>query len=229
LSERYALRNQSNAIVPLSDDRPETQKICDCILTLPHLRGTVSRLTCPLYWSSQYAGLEHLFQWISKSRTEPALSRPSGGLIMPSTASPNKRKRNRVSFNAQAFATGILSDLRFNRNDHIVTICVPSHDRNSQPLPDGAQARWATEAMEKLADLFQGATALQSHKGIYKSRRRGYLWDDTILIQSFARKSEIENVQTLLALVAFARDMRRKLSQEAVLLTFDNILRFITA
>ena len=144
----------------------------------------------------------------------------------------NRKKKVRASrnvdgFDADTFAKGVLADLRFSRTDHIVTLFVPSHDRNQNALGDGVQSQWANAAMERLADLFQGATAMMSHAGIYKSRRNHYLWDNTIVIQSFAKKSQLEDEKTLRALGEFAGQMKRSLSQEAVLIAFDNLVRFV--
>lgn len=128
-----------------------------------------------------------------------------------------------------ALVGGIIKDLRFSRADSIVVIAIPSHDRRKQLLPPGSQFEYATAAMEKFADLFGGATALKTYKGIYKSKTGAYLWDDTILIQSFTSPSKLEDEAILKQVVAFARKMRSALDQEAVMVVFNNVMHFIEA
>lgn len=124
---------------------------------------------------------------------------------------------------------GIVNDLRFDRADSIVMIGIPSHERTNAPLAQGKQSEYATAAMEKFADLFGGATALRSYKGIYKSDTGKYLWDDTILIQAFTSTDNLQNEDTVKEVVAFARKMRKELNQEAVMVVFNNVMRFIKA
>lgn len=124
---------------------------------------------------------------------------------------------------------GIVSDLRFDRADSIVMIGIPSHERTNKPLAQSKQSEYATAAMEKFADLFGGATALRSYKGIYKSDTGKYLWDDTILIQAFTSPDNLQNEDTVKDVVAFARKMQKELNQEAVMVVFNNVMRFVKA
>lgn len=124
---------------------------------------------------------------------------------------------------------GIVNDLRFDRADSIVMIGIPSHERTNAPLAQGKQSEYATAAMEKFADLFGGATALRSYKGIYKSDSGKYLWDDTILIQAFTSTDNLQNETTVLEVVRFARKLQKDLNQEAVMVVFNNVMRFIKA
>ena len=66
-------------------------------------------------------------------------------------------------------------------------------------------------------------------KGIYKSDKGEYLWDDTILIQGFTGLQSLDDFDTVKAVVDFARRMRVELDQEAVMVVFNNIMRFIKA
>jgi hypothetical protein len=128
-----------------------------------------------------------------------------------------------------AVVAGIVNDLRFDRADSIVMIGIPSHERTKAPLAPGKQSEYATAAMEKFADLFGGATALRSYKGIYKSAADEYLWDDTILIQSFTAPDTLQKESTVRAVVTFARKIQKDLNQEAVMVVFNNVMRFIKA
>lgn len=140
-----------------------------------------------------------------------------------------RRKLKPASGGTDALVDGVVNDVRFDRADAIVMIGIPSHDSKKKPLPKGKQSEWATAAMKKFADLFGGATALRSYKGIYKSDSGEYLWDDTILIQAFTEPDMLQDEAAVGHVVEFARRMRKELDQEAVFVVFNNIMRFIKA
>lgn len=141
----------------------------------------------------------------------------------------------RVKTNGKAtdpFVEGIVHDVRFARADAMVMIGVPSHrwdDKQGKNVPLTDQARWANSAMELFADHFGGATALRSHKGIYKSTSGEYHWDDTILIQAFTSPDTLQEYQRVKDVVDFGRRMRIALQQEAVFVVFNNVVRFLKA
>ncbi|MBS0187920.1 MAG: hypothetical protein JSS51_07615 [Planctomycetes bacterium] len=128
-----------------------------------------------------------------------------------------------------ALVEEILRDLRFNRADAIVMIAVPSHDHRNKPLDSGLQSRWATAAMEKFRDLFVGATAMPGCKGIYRSDAGTTIWDEPILVQSFCATDVLQEERTVRELVSFARKMRVDLKQDAVMVVFNNLMKFIKA
>src|SRR4051812_37308920 len=118
---------------------------------------------------------------------------------------------------ADQLITDIIADIRFDRADAIVIIAIPSHMQSGEAMAKGQQSRWANAAMELFADLFGGATALRSYKGIYKSDDGKYLWDDTILIQGFTGLESLDDYDTIKSVVDFAKRMRVALDQEAVM------------
>jgi hypothetical protein len=128
-----------------------------------------------------------------------------------------------------ALVNGIVNLLKFGECHALFVIAIPSHNRKGKRLKLGLQSDWANAAMKLCADEFSGATAMMSHKGIYKSETGEYLWDDTILVQAFAEPDRLQEVEVLRRLVAFARDMRVTLNQEAVMLVFDNVMTFVKA
>jgi hypothetical protein len=122
---------------------------------------------------------------------------------------------------------GIVNDVRFDKADAIVVIAIPSHDFQSRALEQGKQSRYATAAMQKFADLFGGATALRSYKGIYRADSGKHIWDDTILIQAFCDPTKLNDIETIRSVVQFARSMCKQLDQEAVMVVFNNVMRFV--
>jgi hypothetical protein len=108
-------------------------------------------------------------------------------------------------------------------------IAVPSHDQDNKPLDSGLQSQWATAAMEKFRDLFVGATAMPGCKGIYRSDAGKTIWDDPILVQSFCSSDVLQDERTVRDVVVFARKMRAALKQDAVMVVFNNLMKFIKA
>lgn len=150
------------------------------------------------------------------------------GYTIPQMAK-SKLKLSDEGSSGDAVVDGIINDIRFDRADSIVMIGIPSHERTNARLAQGKQSEYATAAMEKFADLFGGATALRSYRGIYKSDNGKYLWDDTILIQAFTSPDNLQNAATVKDVVVFARKMRKDLNQETVMVVFNNMMRFIKA
>lgn len=124
---------------------------------------------------------------------------------------------------------GIIDDILIHKKYAIIMIAIPSRDKKNNELPDTKQGEWHRSAMKLFADLFVGATSMRTHKGIYKSDEGDYLWDDSILVQSWVKPSTVEKTEVVQTVVDFARKMRRELNQEAVLVIFDEVVRFIKA
>lgn len=102
----------------------------------------------------------------------------------------------------------------------LVILLIPSHDKNNKPLNN--QAQWATEALELFSDLFGGATSFQTFKGIYRSETGKDLWDKPILIESYADRELVEDVQRLRKLLEFSRRMKAAMRQESVMLVVND-------
>ena len=119
--------------------------------------------------------------------------------------------------------------LREGSRHDLVSLFVPSHDRQNEPVND--RDIWSDEAMQIFADLYGGATAIETHKGIYKSTegttKGQYLWDQPILIQSYAPRELVENLNNLRTLLDFMSRMRKDMRQEAVLFLVNDYRWFI--
>lgn len=107
----------------------------------------------------------------------------------------------------------------------LVILAIPSHDKNNKPL--STQEVWADSGMELFSELYGGATAFQTWKGIYRSETGEDLWDTPILIESFVDRELVEDDQRLELLLDFIRRMKRQMRQESILLVINEWRRFI--
>jgi hypothetical protein len=121
----------------------------------------------------------------------------------------------------------IISLLASGGKQELVILVVPSHDRRNQPLGDARTGEWADAAMRLLADLYRGATAFKTFKGIFKADDGTYLYDEPILIESYASEEEIQSPAKLAELVRFTKRMGRELSQAAVMLVIGQVMFYI--
>src|SRR5216117_3607975 len=96
-----------------------------------------------------------------------------------------------------ALVNRIVNLLNFGECHALFMIAIPSYSRDGKKLIMGKQSDWANAAMKLCADEFTGATAIMSHKGIYKADSGEYQWDDTILIQAFAEPDKLQRVDVL--------------------------------
>lgn len=119
----------------------------------------------------------------------------------------------------------IIADLRSGRANDIVVLAVPSHSKDNRALSD--QSQWAVETLSLFADLYGGATAFQAFKGVYKDAKGTKLWDQTILVESLAERSDVEDPAKLKLLLGFANRMKTQLRQDAVMVVFNDLARFI--
>lgn len=107
----------------------------------------------------------------------------------------------------------------------LVILAIPSHDKNNKPLSN--QEVWADGGMELFAELYGGATAFGTWKGIYRSESGENLWDTPILIESFVERPLLEDPERLAILLDFIKRMKRTLRQESILLVINEWRRFI--
>ena len=92
----------------------------------------------------------------------------------------------------------------------VVILVIPSHDKKNVELRD--QDLWADHALHLFADLYRGATAFRTFKGVFKTDEGNYLIDKPILIESYAEVDDIEDEPKLYELCSFARRMGRETS-----------------
>src|SRR5688572_8785240 len=112
----------------------------------------------------------------------------------------------------------IIALLSQEASQELVILVVPSHDRLNAELGEARQAEWASATLHLFADLYRGATAFRTFKGIYKTDDGQYLLDEPILIESFASHADIAEEAKLNELVRFAKRMGRELNQAAIML-----------
>lgn len=122
----------------------------------------------------------------------------------------------------------VVDALEWDRSDDLIQIAVPSHEKDETPLGKQKQQEWAKKTMRLFADLFQGATAQRTNKGVYKLGKK-YLWDDTILVQSYAPCDSLKKAAIVKKVIQYALEMRRELNQDSVMVVFNNVMRFIKA
>lgn len=108
----------------------------------------------------------------------------------------------------------------------VVILAIPSHDRKNRLLKD--QAEWADAGLRLFADLYQGATAFRAFKGVYKTDRGQYLYDEPILIESYADVTKIMDETCLKKLIVFAKRMGREANQECVMVVIGKARFYIS-
>ncbi|HEY8665695.1 MAG TPA: hypothetical protein VIL86_03475 [Tepidisphaeraceae bacterium] len=121
----------------------------------------------------------------------------------------------------------ILAILSKESPQDIVVVAIPSHDRKNKPLAEALVGEWASNAMQLLADLYRGATAYKTFKGIFKTDEGHYLWDTPILIEAYALIEAIQDPQRLNLLVEFAKRMGKTLDQASIMLVFGTVMYYI--
>lgn len=121
----------------------------------------------------------------------------------------------------------IITVLSREADQDIVIVMVPSHDRKNKELSTTETAEWASNAMRLLADLYGGATAFETYKGIFKTDEGHYLLDKPRSIESLARVDDIHDPVRLNQLVGFAKRMGKALDQDTIMLIFGNVAYYI--
>lgn len=118
--------------------------------------------------------------------------------------------------------------LRFGKADDMVIVFVPSHQRDKQRIHD--QTAWASEALDLMGKLFGGATGFPNLRGIWRDDdNNGELLDDEpIMIQSLAKRADVENVEKLAQLGQFLKKMGKKTKQGAIAVVFNDAIHYIT-
>jgi hypothetical protein len=80
-------------------------------------------------------------------------------------------------------AERIARDIETGRQQVLVILFIPSHDREEKELK--TRDLWADASLDLFAELFGGATAFETYAGIYRDKTRGKdLKDKPILVES---------------------------------------------
>ena len=119
----------------------------------------------------------------------------------------------------------IISDLHADKRQDLVILIVPSHDKREEPLKD--HDRWASAALELLADLFGGATAFQTFAGVYRRDDGSILHDKPILIESYVQRPDLEDQVKMTELLRFIKRMGKETNQAAVALVVNSVFHEI--
>lgn len=118
--------------------------------------------------------------------------------------------------------------LRFGRGDDTVIVFIPSHQRDKTRLKD--QDVWASQALDLMGKLYGGATGFPNLRGIWRDDEAGgeLLHDEPIMIQSLAKRADVENAEKLEQLAQFLKLMGKKTKQGAIAVVFNDAIHFIT-
>jgi len=121
----------------------------------------------------------------------------------------------------------IASDVETGRQQLLVILFIPSHDRDEKELK--TRDLWADAALNLFADLFGGATAFDTYAGIYRDKVRGKdLKDKPILVESYTEIERVRNLVVLNDLVSFMKRMGKEAKQAAVAVVINNVFHEIT-
>jgi hypothetical protein len=120
----------------------------------------------------------------------------------------------------------IISVLRSGQRQDLVILIVPSHDKNQKQLND--QEMWAEAGMQLLGDVYGGATAFRTFKGVYRTESNVLLWDEPILLESYVKRDDLENEEKLKELLGFLKRMGATTNQAAVGLVINDVFHEIT-
>lgn len=118
--------------------------------------------------------------------------------------------------------------LRFGKADDTVIVFVPSHERDKTRIQN--QDAWASQALDLMGKLYGGATGFPNLRGIWRDDANGgaLLDDEPIMIQSLAKRADVENEEKLTQLGEFLKLMGKKTKQGAVAVVFNDAMHFIT-
>lgn len=123
-------------------------------------------------------------------------------------------------------AERIARDMETGRQQVLVILFIPSHDRHEKELK--TRDLWANAALDLFADLFGGATAFDTYAGIYRDKVRGKdLKDKPILVESYTEIERIRNLDALNHLVSFMKRMGKEARQAAVDVVINNVFHEI--
>jgi hypothetical protein len=127
-----------------------------------------------------------------------------------------------------SFPEWLQGRLRFGLADDCVIVFVPSHARDKSRLKD--QAEWASQALDLMGKLYGGATAFRELCGIWRDDENGgqLLIDNPIMIQSLAKREDVEDHAKLGELATFLKRMGKTTKQGAVGVVFNNAIHFIS-
>jgi hypothetical protein len=138
------------------------------------------------------------------------------------------KARAKVEPDDPSFPEWLRGRLRFGIADDCIIVLIPSHARDKKRLND--QPGWASRALELMGHLYGGATGFNKLIGIWRDDENGgqLLTDEPIMIQSLARRADVEDPAKISELGKFLKLMGKKTNQGAVAVVFNNAIHFIS-
>jgi hypothetical protein len=123
-------------------------------------------------------------------------------------------------------AERIARDMETGRQQVLVILFIPSHDRDENELK--TRDLWANAALDLFAELFGGATAFDTYAGIFRDKgREKDLKDKPILVESYTEIERIKDLDVLHSLVSFMKRMGKEAKQAAVAVVINNVFHEI--
>ncbi|TMV46326.1 DUF3574 domain-containing protein [Paenibacillus mesophilus] len=107
--------------------------------------------------------------------------------------------------------------------NHVVKIYVPSTVNGSIPITEEAHEQFVDQALTKFSSLFGGATSIGGNGGWIDENKR-LIKEKVTIVYSFADK--LDN-QSLNDVVAYAKQLKKDLTQSSVSLEVDGKMYFI--
>lgn len=141
-----------------------------------------------------------------------------------------KSKKDGVQSTAEAgLQEWLKGRLRFGKGDDTVIVFIPSHERDGQTRVKD-QDQWAQKALDLMGRLFGGATGFPGLLGTWRDDENGgtMVDDEPIMIQSLAKREDIENEDVVAELAAFLKSMGKRTKQGAIGVVFNDGIHFIT-
>ncbi|MED1781754.1 DUF3574 domain-containing protein [Brevibacillus fortis] len=106
---------------------------------------------------------------------------------------------------------------------HVVKIYVPSTMNGSTPVTDEVHAKYVDQSLTKFSNLFGGATAISGTGGWVDDNKK-LIKEKVTIVYSFAEK--LDN-QALDEVVAYAKQLKKDMTQSAISLELDGKMYFI--
>jgi hypothetical protein len=99
-----------------------------------------------------------------------------------------------------------------------LTLYIPNKDRAGQEI--GTQRRWVLEAIDLLARVGGGATALPPVEGVWVNEAGQFVWDNPVMVYTYVKPEEF--AKRLPEVRAFLHRLGRETDQGEVAVEFND-------
>lgn len=106
---------------------------------------------------------------------------------------------------------------------HVVKIYVPSTMNGSTPVTDEVHAKYVDQSLTQFSNLFGGATAV-SGTGAWVDDDKKLIKEKVTIVYSFAEKLDKKALDEV---VAYAKQLKKDMTQSAISLEVDGKMYFI--